>query len=111
MPIYSPGEVVLLTFPYTDAVSAKQRPALVVLDVGDDDVLVARITSRAAATRFDVELGDWQQAGLLLQSTVRLHKLATVEKRLVKRKLGTLSAEEWQRIRAVVASLWNVDEP
>jgi mRNA interferase MazF len=111
MPNYSPAEVILLTFPYTDTASAKQRPALVLLDVGDDDVLVARITSRTPTTHFDVELRDWHQEGLLLPSTVRVHKIATVEKRLVKRKLGTLSAEDWKRIRACVARLWNFAGP
>jgi mRNA interferase MazF len=33
------GEVVLIAFPYSDATGAKQRPALVLTDAGDADVI------------------------------------------------------------------------
>jgi len=87
MESYRPGEVVLLAFPFADATEAKRRPALVLLDTGDADVVVARITSQTAQTTLDVELVEWQQAGLLLPSVVRVHKLATLGKRLVERRL------------------------
>jgi len=44
---YRPGEVVLLSFPFADAAGAKRRPALVILDTGDEDIVVARVTSTA----------------------------------------------------------------
>ena len=44
MTTYQPGDVVLLAFPFTDGVRQKQRPALVLLDTGDPDIVVARIT-------------------------------------------------------------------
>ncbi len=36
---FRPGEVVLLSFPFTDMAGAKKRPALVVADTGDDDIM------------------------------------------------------------------------
>ncbi len=65
-----PGDVVLLLFPFTGAEGAKKRPALVLLDTGDDDVVVARITSQIARGDLDVELAQWQQEGLLAPSVV-----------------------------------------
>jgi len=41
MMIYSFGEIVLISFPYLD--TTKQRPALVILDTGDDDFILAPI--------------------------------------------------------------------
>ena len=41
---YRPGEVLLLSFPFADATGAKRRPALVLLDTGDADVVVAILT-------------------------------------------------------------------
>ena len=105
-PIYRPGEVVLLSFPFADAVKAKRRPALVLLDVGDKDIVVARITSHITRGVFDVELIEWQQAGLLLPSVVRVHKVATIEKRLVERRLGRLTDEDWKRVRSAIHRLW-----
>jgi mRNA interferase MazF len=103
---YKLGEIVLLAFPFADAVGAKRRPALVVLDTGDQDLVVARVTSQATQAAFDVTVVDWQQAGLLLPSVVRVHKLATLEKRLAERRLGALTTEDWQRVRTTIQQLW-----
>ncbi len=88
---------------------AKRRPALVLLDAGDEDVLVARVTSAPAVSEFDVRLQGWQNVGLLLPSTVRLHKLATLKKRLVTRTLGTLSAADREAINRKLMHLWNLN--
>lgn len=103
---YQPGEILLLSFPFVDAASSKRRPALVLLDTGDEDIIVARITSQIAPTDFDVELEEWQRAGLLLRSYVRVHKVATLEKRLVERKLGTLTPNDWAKVQAKIQHLW-----
>ena len=105
MDSYSPGEVVLIAFPFADATGAKRRPALVLLDTGDEDIIVARVTSQTSRTSFDIEIMEWQQAGLLIPSVSRLHKIATLEKRLVERKLGKLSANDLSRVRTVVKRL------
>jgi mRNA interferase MazF len=105
MAIHQPGEVLLLSFPFTST-GSKRRPALVLLDTGDEDVLVARITSQPVQTDYDVELQHWQAAGLVLPSVARLHKLATLEKRLVERVLGTLSPADWTHVRVKLHQLW-----
>ena len=99
---YQAGEVVLIAFPYAGGTQTKVRPALVVLDTGDADIVVARITTRPGGTPYDVTLADWQGAGLNAPSTVRLHKLATLEKALVQRLLGRLGAADRQQVAAVV---------
>ena len=103
---YQGGEMVLLSFPFTDTSGARRRPALVLLDTGDEDMVVARITSQTLRTTFEVEIMEWQQVGLLLPSVVRLDKVATPEKNLVERRLGRLSTNDWTRVRAVVQRLW-----
>jgi mRNA interferase MazF len=95
---YRPGEVVLLSFPFADATRVKRRPALVLLDTGDEDIVVGRVTSQVAQEPFDVELVE--------PSVVRVHKVATMEKRLVERRLGALTAGDWARVRAVIQQLW-----
>lgn len=88
---YRRGEVVLVSFPFSDTIGREKRPGLVMLDTGDSDVVVARITSHTTRSEFDVTVEDWPVAGLLLPSVVRLNKLVTLEKRLVERRLGALS--------------------
>lgn len=102
---YQSGEIVLLRFPFTDAKGSKRRPALVLFDAGDADIIAARITSRDRGTDYDCEIRQWQQAGLLLPSTIRLHKVATLEKTPVERRLGRLE-EDWNRAQHKMLDLW-----
>ena len=105
METYAPGEIVLVSFPFSDSTETRRRPALVLLDTGDDDILVARVTSQAARNQFDIEIEQWRQAGLLLPSIVRVHKLATLEKGIVGRRLGVLANNDWNRVRQAAQRL------
>ena len=40
------GEVVLVHFPQSGTTARKQRPEIVVLDIGDADLVIAPVTSR-----------------------------------------------------------------
>lgn len=106
MRVYEPGDIVFLSFPFADMRGAKRRPALVLLDTGDDDIVVARITGQQLQSRFYVALAGWQEAGLLLPSVTRLHKITTLEKSLVERKLGTLTTSDWAQVRIMIQQLW-----
>ena len=103
---YATGTVVLLAFPFSDALRAKQRPALVLLDLEDEDIVVARVTSQQPKSEFGVTLRKWREAGLLLPSVVRLHKVATLEKSLVKRTLGQLTKEDEGVVRVTLEQMW-----
>ena len=92
----------LLAFPYAGTERAKVRPAMVVLDAGEADLVLARVTTRLHRTDGDVLIGDWRRAGLLAESVIRLHKVATLEKSLVQRRLGRLAGPD---LRAVAATL------
>ena len=108
MESYRSGEIVLLEFPFTDAAGMRRRPALVMLDTGDDDIVVARVTTGSARDEFDVEAREWSSAGLLLPSIVRIHNVATIEKRLVERRLGMSSGLDLTRVREATRRLWNL---
>ena len=105
MASYAAGDVVLLEFPFTDTSGSKRRPALILLDTGDDDIAVARVTGQLSAAPQDVTLDEWQQAGLLLPSVVRLHKVATLQRRLVDKKLGRLTPGDWSRVVLILRQI------
>lgn len=86
-----PGDVVLIEIQFHQAAGRKVRPAVVVLDSGDDDFVGAPITSRARHSDFDFEISDWQFAARNVPSVVRLHKLAVLSKTDILRPLGRLS--------------------
>src|SRR5438128_2052730 len=103
---YSPGDVLLADLPFSTGRKSKVRPCMVVLDVGDDDVVLARVTSQPVSTPFDILLSDWQLIGLLGPSTVRLHKLATVHKSLVIKPIGPLPRADRQAVAAVLHKMF-----
>jgi mRNA interferase MazF len=104
MTVYRPGEVLLVVFPFTGG-QGKRRPALVIADSGDNDLLLARITTQPARTSLDVAILDWQQAGLLTASIVRVDKLATIEKGLIVRSFGTISSPDRRRVGDALRAL------
>lgn len=106
MTSYQPGDVVLVAFPHTGKTRTKNRPALVILDTGNADVVVARITTQLYQTPHDVLITDWQGAGLLAPSAVRLHKLATLEKAIIRRQLGQLQPSDRQRVASVLRQIY-----
>ena len=52
------GTIVLLKFPFSDGISYKRRPALVLKDFEDGDLLVCRITSMLYTSKYDIYLND-----------------------------------------------------
>jgi mRNA interferase MazF len=96
------GEVYVCVFPFTSAQGAKPRPALVLMDLVQD-CLICRITSAPHRGFLDAEIVDWRQAGLDKPSTIRLSRLITVEKPILKVRIGKLTANDAERVR----TLWN----
>lgn len=96
-PRYQIGDVVVLVDPTTG--KGDPRPALVLADTGDEDIVVARITTHQPRDSFDVSVNDYSHAGLNRPSTVRPHKLATLERSLISRRLGSLSPVDLESVR------------
>ena len=99
---YKFGDVVLVTFFQADG-SRKQRPALVVLDVGDDDIVVVPITSTERKGKGDYKIRNWSEAGLLLNSWVRLAKIVCLAKTDISRKFGSFSTTD----KTSIVLIWN----
>ena len=93
----SRNEIVLLPIPFSDLKSRKVRPAIVVGVNGHGDLFLVPITSKF--DNVDLPLRDWKAAGLNVPCGIKA-QLATVEKRLVLRVLGRLTAEDQQLMDA-----------
>ncbi len=103
---YEFGDVLLVDFPQSGTTRRKRRPALVILDFGDADVVLAPITTRARSGRGDYPLHDWSSGGLLRASWVRLAKISCLEKRDVSRHLGHLSDHDKAELIAIWQQLY-----
>lgn len=107
MTTFQAGDVILVSFPFADQEKRKKRPALVVADTGDRDLIVARITTQYCGDEFNIAVVDWKDAGLLAASFVRVNKLATLEKNLVLQRLGTLRPEDLSHVNDGLRKLFD----
>ena len=99
------GDIVLLKFPFTDGTTHKRRPALIINDFGDGDIIVCRITSQIYKSRNDIYINDWQESGLKLPSVIRVHKIATLEKNLVEKTMGRINDSIRKDIQDIIKRL------
>lgn len=88
------GDIVLITFPFTDLSGSKLRPA-VVLAVSNLDITVCFISTQLGwQEKTDVLLSPNSANCLRKQSLIRTSKIATLEKALAKGLLGRLTTSE-----------------
>ena len=90
-------DLALVNFPFTSLAGNKKRPCLILCSYQPKNLeshyIIAMITSQINGLRFpgDVLLKKSKEAGLLKPSILRLSKIVTVEKSLIKGKLGRLA--------------------
>ena len=99
------GDIILLKFPFTDGKTNKKRPALIINDFDDGDVIVCRITSQIYKTNYDILIEDWKKSGLKLPSVIRVHKIATLNKNLVEIIMGQIDNPIKEKVRATISKL------
>jgi mRNA interferase MazF len=88
------AEVVLIRVQFHQSQGSKIRPALVLVDTGDEDCVAAPITSQIRPAEFDFVVTDWQAAGLNVPSMVPVHKLTVLAKTEIVRRLGVCSSPD-----------------
>jgi mRNA interferase MazF len=98
---FRPGDIVAVEFPFSDLQTYKRRPGLVLL-ADETDLLLARLTTHPPRDPTDVPLKFWSEIGLPRASTVRLRKLATIDRRLIHHKIGQLRPDDSR----AVAQAW-----
>ncbi len=92
------GDIVLLSFPFTDLKGKKVRPDLIIV-VSELDVIVAFITTQLKwQSQFDMKLESDNLNGLKKTSLLRLSKITTLDKDLILGKLGELNQDSLHQI-------------
>ena len=101
------GDVVLVSFPFTDQSASKQRPAVVVSSAAYDrerpDVLILAISSRGrpGGAIAEPSISQWQKAGLLKPSVLK-PLIATIERGVIRRRLGRLQTDDQHALRKLL---------
>ncbi len=107
------GKIVLVPFPFTDLTTVKLRPALVLYE-GDQDVVVAFISSRVQALSFrggvlvSMDHPEFSFTGLKVSSVIRLDKICTILKDLIVGEMGEIGVSIRGLVNEAIRELYLV---
>lgn len=110
MTTYDFGDIVLVPFPFTDQTTTKKRPAVIVSSDAYNqqrpDIILMAVTSQIRSIGYfgDVTVSQWQQAGLLKPSVIK-PIFVTVEKGLILKKLGRISAKDRSVLQEAIQTI------
>lgn len=109
------NKVVLVPFPFDDLSTTKVRPAVCLTNEIKPygHIVLAFITSQVSnPSRTDLAILDSDQdfptTGLKVSSTVRLHRLMTVSRSIIKRDLGEISVFHQKEIKHRLQELFGI---
>lgn len=108
------NSIVLVPFPFDDFSISKVRPAICLTsEIGEYiHVIIAFISSRIPDNLIESDLllrkksKDFEGTGLVFDSVIRLHKIVTKPKSLIKRKLGNINKTLEENIKTKLRNLF-----
>ena len=106
-------DIVLIPFPFADLSSTKKRPCIVISKFSPralgEHLIVAMVTSKVDNLLFpyDIKLENYKEAGLPLPSIVRLSRIVTIEKKIVIKKLGSISDADKKKVKREFKNLFD----
>lgn len=100
------GDVIVLEFPFSNLIQVKRRPALIIKVPKGDDLIVCQITGKSYEKLVEIPIkkDDFYKGNLKVESYLRLDKIFSIEKSLVKYKIGSLKQEKFNEILEKVCS-------
>ena len=104
------GDVLLVTFPFSNQTAGKQRPAVVVSSAAYNgerpDLILLAITSQIRPTLGlgEALVAQWNQAGLIKPSVLK-PVLTTIENGLIIKKLGRLATADREKLQEVLDTI------
>ena len=110
---FKQGDVILIPFPFTDFSTIKQRPAVIisstVFNNSHSDIIVIAITSQIpdtiSADEYLLDKEEIHKANLPKASLVKISKVVTINKLLIRKKLGMLPNITIDKIKSILFSL------
>ncbi len=100
------GEVVILEFPFSDLISYKRRPSLIIKVPKGNDVIICQITSEQQEKSVEIPLSeiDFENGKLKRKSYIRIDKITTIKKTRIKYKVGSLNKEKFDEVLETICN-------
>ena len=93
------GDVVVISFPFSDLTGVKKRPALVITNLRGEDLILCQITSKTVKDEYAITITDedFEEGSLRQESYVRPNKLFTANKSIILYKVGKLKKQNIEK--------------
>ena len=92
--MYEQKEIVLIPFPYSNLSAVKQRPAVIISNKNvnkTENRICCLITSNPSKEGMAIEDNCFSDGRLPFQSWVKPHRLLTIHKGIIRKKLGAIN--------------------
>ncbi len=102
---YKQRDILLVPFPFSDLTETKQRPVLVlskdIYNQSSEDIVTCGITSNLLEKKFAITITqkDLDEGFLIKTSNIRVDKLFTLEKSIVRKKIGKISQKTFEKVK------------
>ncbi|MBN9352236.1 MAG: type II toxin-antitoxin system PemK/MazF family toxin [Chitinophagaceae bacterium] len=103
------GDIVLITFPFTDLSGSKLRPAVILAETEEDLTVCFITTQNKWQEETDLRLHPNKTNGLKKESLLRTRKLATIDRKLSKGLLGRLTSIEISELNGKLKTVLGLD--
>ena len=103
------GDVVVVPFPQTDLRPGKLRPALALVDLPGDDLILCQITTQSRLDGFSISLdhADFSKGRLPVASFIRVNRLFTADQSVIVRTAGSIKQTRLQDVLAAVRKVFS----
>lgn len=109
---YDQGDIVLVSFPFTDLSGKKVRPAIVISnsDINNtNDVILAAITTSIKSDKFSFDLDNsFLTKPMNRPSEVRCHKLFTCEQSVIQKAITKLNSPYIDKLTKAVRKCFSI---
>ncbi len=108
------GDVILVPLPFTDLKAAKQRPALIISNDSHnskvEDLVISGITTNLSDEEYSVviEQKDMSEGNIHFLSRIKVDKIFTVHKSIVRKKLGRVNNQILESVKEEIKKLVNL---
>jgi mRNA interferase MazF len=94
------GDVVVVPFPFSDLTRSKRRPALVVAELEEDDLILCQITSQEIRDKYTISLeaNDFESGILKQKSNIRPNRIFTADRHIIIYRAGHLKPDKIKEV-------------
>jgi|SRR5579885_1858729 mRNA interferase MazF len=107
----SQRDIILLSFPFSDLKSSKVRPAVVLSNSKYnrkfEDIVAVPLTTKMKSRDYSLLItnNDLERGNLIIDSTIKVDRIFSVSKKLVKMNIGRINKDTFDRIKRIVIEI------